>query len=66
MAASESDGGTEEGDGLQAANEKVEIPSAESFKPPEEFRRELLDAMRQGAPEPYRSELQRYYQELIR
>lgn len=66
MASSQSDGGTEEGDGLQAANEKVEIPSAESFKPPEEFRRELLDAMRQGAPEPYRSELQRYYQELVR
>jgi hypothetical protein len=66
MASAESDGGSEEGDGLQASYEKVEIPGAEDWKPPEEFRRELLDAMRQGAPEPYRSELQRYYQELVR
>jgi hypothetical protein len=66
MAAAEMDGGTQEGDGLQAAQEKVEIPGAEAFKPPEEFRRELLDAMKQGAPEPYRSELQRYYEEIVR
>jgi predicted transcriptional regulator len=66
MAAAEMDGGVEEGEGLQAAHEKVEIPGAEAFKPPEEFRRELLDAMKEGAPEPYRSELQRYYQEIVR
>ena len=28
---------------------------------PEEFRRDLLDAMKQGAPERYKGEVQRYY-----
>ena len=39
---------------------------AEAYKVPEEFRKDLLDAMKQGAPERYRGEVQRYYEELVK
>ncbi len=58
--------GGREGDGLEAAQEKVEIPGADQYKVPEEFRRDLLEAMKQGAPEPYKGEVQRYYEELVK
>jgi hypothetical protein len=58
--------GSEEGEGRDPAREKVNIPGAEAYKVPEEFRKDLLDAMKQGAPERYRSEVQRYYEELVR
>ena len=54
------------GEGLEASREKVKIPGAEAHKVPEEFRKDLLDAMKQGAPERYRSEVQRYYEELVK
>jgi hypothetical protein len=44
----------------------VEIPGAEAYKVPEEFRKDLLEAMRQGTPEKYRAEVQRYYEELVK
>jgi hypothetical protein len=59
-------GGGEEGDGRDPAREKVNIPGAEAHRVPEEFRKDLLDAMKQGAPERYRGEVQRYYEELVR
>jgi hypothetical protein len=62
MGGGEGQGG-EEGD---LSREKVEIPGAEAYKVPEEFRKDILEAMKQGAPEPYRPELQRYYQELVK
>jgi hypothetical protein len=55
-----------EGDGGEPAAEKVEIPGAEAHRVPEEFRRDLMEAMRQAAPERYRGEVQRYYEELVR
>jgi hypothetical protein len=58
--------GSETGDGAEPSRERVEIPGAEAYKVPEEFRKDLLDAMRQGAPEPYRGEVQRYYEELVK
>ena len=54
------------GDGREASREKVKIPGAEAYKVPEEFRKDLLDAMRQGAPERYKGEVQRYYEELVK
>ena len=54
-----------EGDG-DLSRERVEIPGADAYKVPEEFRRDILEAMKQGAPEPYRPELQRYYEELVK
>jgi hypothetical protein len=61
-------GGNEgrEGDDGDLSRERVEIPGAEAYKVPEEFRRDILEAMKQGAPEPYKPELQRYYQELVK
>jgi hypothetical protein len=60
-------GGTEEtGQGSDPSREKVKIPGAEAHKVPEEFRRDLLEAMKQGTPERYRGDVQRYYEELVR
>jgi archaellum component FlaC len=59
-------GGGEEGDGRDPSRDKVNIPGAEAYKVPEEFRKDLLDAMKQGAPERYRGEVQRYYEELVK
>ncbi|ABC84034.1 DUF4175 family protein [Anaeromyxobacter dehalogenans] len=59
-------GGEQEGDGREASREKVKIPGAEAHRVPEEFRKDLLDAMKQGAPERYRGEVQRYYEELVK
>jgi hypothetical protein len=59
-------GGEESGEGMEASREKVKIPGAEAHRVPEEFRKDLLDAMKQGAPERYRSEVQRYYEELVK
>ena len=58
--------GGQEGDGRDPARDKVAIPGAEAYKVPEEFRKDLLDAMKQGAPERYRGEVQRYYEELVK
>jgi hypothetical protein len=58
--------GEESGDGRDPAREKVNIPGAEAYKVPEEFRKDLLDAMKQGAPERYKGEVQRYYEELVK
>jgi hypothetical protein len=56
-----------EGDGaMDPSREKVNIPGAEAHKVPEEFRRDLLEAMKQGTPERYRGDVQRYYEELVR
>jgi hypothetical protein len=58
--------GSNEGDGREASREKVKIPGAEAHRVPEEFRRDLLEAMKQGVPERYRGDVQRYYEELVK
>ncbi len=55
-----------EGEEGELSHERVEIPGAEAYKVPDEFRRDILEAMKQGAPEPYKPELQRYYEELVK
>jgi len=59
-------GGEQEGEGRDFSRERVAIPGAEAYKVPEEFRKDLLEAMKQGAPERYRGEVQRYYEELVK
>jgi DNA repair exonuclease SbcCD ATPase subunit len=59
-------GGEREGEGVDPAQQKVVIPGSEAHRLPEEFRRDLLEAMKQGAPERYRGEVQRYYEELVK
>ncbi|MBM4378635.1 MAG: DUF4175 family protein [Deltaproteobacteria bacterium] len=46
--------------------EKVEIPDAEQFQAPREYRKDLLDAMKQGAPDRYKEQVKRYYEELVK
>ena len=58
--------GSREGDGSDPSQDKVEIPGADAYKVPDEFRKDLLEAMKQGAPEPYQGEVKRYYEELVR
>jgi hypothetical protein len=59
-------GGEREGDMGDPSAQKVVIPGAEAHRLPEAFRRDLLEAMKQGAPERYRGEVQRYYEELVK
>jgi len=59
-------GGERDGSGTDPSHEKVKIPGAEAHKVPEEFRRDLLEAMKQGTPERYRGDVQRYYEELVK
>jgi hypothetical protein len=58
--------GGREGEGADPSAEKVEIPGADAYKVPDEFRKDLLEAMKQGAPEAYKGEVQRYYEELVK
>ena len=62
----EAEGNEQSGDGMDPAREKVKIPGAEAHKVPEAFRKDLLEAMKQGTPERYKSDVQRYYEELVK
>ncbi len=54
-------------EGGQGRNhEKIEIPDPDQFQAPKEFRKDLLDAMKQGAPDKYKDQVKRYYEELVR
>lgn len=54
----------DESDGVR--HEKVEIPDAEASRAPAEFRKELLDAMKQAPPEKYKERVKQYYEELVK
>ncbi len=61
-----SDGGKKEGNGRRNAEDDVKIPGAEDFQVPEAFRRDILDAMREGAPEEWAPEVKQYYEGLVK
>jgi hypothetical protein len=46
--------------------EPVRIPGAEEFRAPKEFRQDLLEAMKRGAPSEYKEQLKKYYEELAK
>jgi hypothetical protein len=50
----------------QSAREPVRIPGADEYRAPREWREELMEAMREQAPEKFRDEVRRYYEELVR
>jgi HAMP domain-containing protein len=50
----------------QSHREPVRIPGADESKAPREWRQELLDAMREHAPEKFREQVRRYYEELVK
>ncbi|KFE68917.1 DUF4175 family protein [Hyalangium minutum] len=58
-------GGRRDGNGMDP-REKVELPDEDAFQAPKEFRKDLLDAMKQGAPERYKEQVKRYYEELVK
>ncbi len=54
------------GSGQGNQQQEVEIPDADQHQTPREFRKDIMDAMKQGAPEKYRDQVKRYYEELVR
>jgi hypothetical protein len=56
-----------EGEGSEVAqDQEVQIPGADQYQVPEEYRKDILDAMKQSAPERYREQVKRYYEEIVR
>jgi hypothetical protein len=60
------DEGDEDGNSDAMRHDRVEIPDAEASRGPQEFRKELLDAMKQQAPEKYKERVKQYYEELVK
>ena len=55
------------GDGRDPRSiEKVEIPKADQYRAPAEFREEILEAAKQGTVEAYREAVRRYYEEIVK
>jgi hypothetical protein len=50
----------------QSHREPVRIPGADESKAPREWRQELLEAMREHAPDKFREQVRRYYEELVK
>jgi len=46
--------------------ERVEIPQPEQFEAPAEFRRDILEAAKEGTVERFRDAVRRYYEELVK
>jgi len=49
-----------------ATRQPVRIPSPDESRAPREWRQELMEAMRERAPEKFRDEVRRYYEELVK
>src|SRR6185503_14926068 len=47
-------------------HDPVRIPGSDESSAPRAWRQELLDAMKEKAPERYRDEVRRYYEELVK
>jgi hypothetical protein len=52
--------------GAEQHRDPVRIPGADDSSAPRAWRQELLDAMKEKAPERYRDEVRRYYEELVK
>jgi hypothetical protein len=52
--------------GAESHRDPVRIPGADESSAPRAWRQELLDAMKEKAPERYRDEVRRYYEELVK
>ena len=53
-------------EGAGIGDEPIRIPGAEEYRAPEQFREDILEAMKKKAPSGYDDMIRRYYQELIR
>jgi hypothetical protein len=47
-------------------HDPVRIPGADESTAPRAWRQELMDAMKEKAPERFREEVRRYYEELVK
>ncbi|MBM4778182.1 MAG: DUF4175 domain-containing protein, partial [Archangiaceae bacterium] len=47
-------------------DQKVEIPDEDPNANPREFRKDVMDAMKQGAPDRYKEQNKKYYEELVK
>lgn len=54
------------GRGRGGSPEKVEIPDEDPNRAPREFRKDVMDAMKQGGPDRYRDQNKHYYEELVK
>jgi hypothetical protein len=54
------------GHGRGNQQEKVEIPDEDPNAAPREFRKDVMDAMKQGAPDRYKDQNKKYYEELVK
>jgi hypothetical protein len=54
------------GKGRGSQNEKVEIPDEDPNAAPRDFRKDVMDAMKQGAPDRYKDQNKKYYEELVK
>lgn len=54
------------GQGRGNKQEKVEIPDDDPSRAPRELRKDVMDAMKQGAPERYKEQVKKYYEELVK
>ncbi|MEW5847306.1 MAG: DUF4175 family protein [Myxococcota bacterium] len=63
---SSSDGQGQRVGGQRNNKERVEIPGAENFKVPEQFRKDILDAMKEQPPSRFQPEVKQYYEELVK
>jgi len=52
--------------GRRSSQEQVQIPKAKEYEAPAEFRQELLEAMKDRAPEEFQESVKRYYESLVR
>jgi hypothetical protein len=52
--------------GAGTGDERTGIPKAEDYEVPEEMRGEIMKAAKEAAPSGYRSEIQKYYEGLIK
>jgi hypothetical protein len=52
--------------GNEVSQQKVEIPEADPGTAFQDFRKDLLDAMKQGTPERYKDQVKSYYEELVK
>lgn len=53
-------------DGPGRDRDKVKIPDEDPTGAPKDFRKDVLDAMKQGAPDKYKDQVKRYYEELVK
>ncbi len=47
-------------------DQKVELPPEDPAQAQREFRKDVMDAMKQGVPDRYREQTRRYYEELVK